>query len=263
MADSASDRATAVDEIHQSRQTKSLGNIVDKPFGKMVIKLKWLWKNKKDEDQTVIRNKARLVAKGYAQEEGIDFEESFAPVYLDWKLLRIFVCYAAHKFFPKYISHGRENGISKLSTEEVYRIMLLSREGSLVIKLRKLECQRNKTALQCSSAEAVYVALSARKLCSKFNPKIQPEPERGEDLPKDNPKLEIAVPLGFIYQNTDKKNKLIFIDELHKFSDGTLNDVRTALDDRLKGIRMKYLPQTIWRQSDRDKARAMIQAIDK
>ncbi|GJT76576.1 retrovirus-related pol polyprotein from transposon TNT 1-94 [Tanacetum coccineum] len=37
-------------------------------------------KNKKDEDQTVIRNKARLVAKGYAQEEGIDFEESFAPV---------------------------------------------------------------------------------------------------------------------------------------------------------------------------------------
>ncbi|GJR21310.1 retrovirus-related pol polyprotein from transposon TNT 1-94 [Tanacetum coccineum] len=43
-----------------------------------VIKLKWLWKNKKDEDQTVIRNKARLVTKGYAQEEGIDFEESFA-----------------------------------------------------------------------------------------------------------------------------------------------------------------------------------------
>ncbi|GKE62837.1 retrovirus-related pol polyprotein from transposon TNT 1-94 [Tanacetum coccineum] len=54
--------------------------LVDKPFGKNVIKLKWLWKNKKDEDQTVIRNKARLVAKAYAQEEGIDFEESFAPV---------------------------------------------------------------------------------------------------------------------------------------------------------------------------------------
>ncbi|GKB64093.1 retrovirus-related pol polyprotein from transposon TNT 1-94 [Tanacetum coccineum] len=43
-----------------------------------IIKLKWLWKNKKDDDQTVIRNKARLIAKGYAQEEGIDFEESFA-----------------------------------------------------------------------------------------------------------------------------------------------------------------------------------------
>ncbi|GJT75635.1 hypothetical protein Tco_1042360 [Tanacetum coccineum] len=53
------------------------------------------------------------------------------------------------------------------------------------------------------------------------------------------------------------------IDELHKFYDGTLNDVRIALNDRLKGIQMKYLPQTIWRQSDRDKAGAMIQAIDK
>ncbi|GKC51863.1 hypothetical protein Tco_1074608 [Tanacetum coccineum] len=53
------------------------------------------------------------------------------------------------------------------------------------------------------------------------------------------------------------------IDELHKFSDGTLNDVRIALDDRLKGIRMEYLPQTIWRQSDRERAKAMIQAIDK
>ncbi|GKD87053.1 hypothetical protein Tco_1358207, partial [Tanacetum coccineum] len=70
-------------------------------------------------------------------------------------------------------------------------------------------------------------------------------------------------PRGFIYQNKDKKNRLIRIDELHKFCDGTLNDVRTTLNDRLKGIWMKYLPQTIWRQNDRDKAGAMIQAIDK
>ncbi|GKD57250.1 hypothetical protein Tco_1290637 [Tanacetum coccineum] len=63
--------------------------------------------------------------------------------------------------------------------------------------------------------------------------------------------------------NKDKKNRFMRIDELHKFSDGTLNDVRAALDDCLKVIRMKYLPQTIWRRSDRDKAGAMIQAIDK
>nr|GEW07268.1 hypothetical protein [Tanacetum cinerariifolium] len=48
-------------------------------------------------------------------------------------------------------------------------------------------------------------------------------------------------PRGFIYQNKDKKNRLIRIDELHKFSDGTLTDVRTSLDDRLKVIRMQYL----------------------
>nr|GFA12944.1 hypothetical protein [Tanacetum cinerariifolium] len=45
-------------------------------------------------------------------------------------------------------------------------------------------------------------------------------------------------PRGFIYQNKDKKNRLMRIDELYKFSDGTLNDVRNALDDHLKGIRM-------------------------
>nr|GEY86623.1 hypothetical protein [Tanacetum cinerariifolium] len=68
---------------------------------------------------------------------------------------------------------------------------------------------------------------------------------------------------GFIYQNKDKKNRLMRIDELHKFNDGTLTDVRTALDDRLKGIRMQYFPQSIWRKSDKDRAAAMIQAIDK
>nr|GFC04730.1 hypothetical protein [Tanacetum cinerariifolium] len=70
-------------------------------------------------------------------------------------------------------------------------------------------------------------------------------------------------PRGFIYQNKDKKNRLMRIDELHKFSDGTLNDVRNAFDDRLKGIRMQYLPQKIWRKGDKDKAAAMIQSIDK
>nr|GEX50819.1 hypothetical protein [Tanacetum cinerariifolium] len=63
--------------------------------------------------------------------------------------------------------------------------------------------------------------------------------------------------------NKDKKNRLMRIDELHKFSDGTLTDVRIALDDHLKGIRMQYLPQSIWRKSDKDRAAAMIQAIDK
>nr|GEY36622.1 retrovirus-related Pol polyprotein from transposon TNT 1-94 [Tanacetum cinerariifolium] len=70
-------------------------------------------------------------------------------------------------------------------------------------------------------------------------------------------------PRGFIYQNKDKKNRLMRIDELHKFSDGTLNDVRNVLDDRLKGIRMQYLPTTIWRRGDKDRTVAMIQAIEK
>nr|GFB32475.1 hypothetical protein [Tanacetum cinerariifolium] len=83
------------------------------------------------------------------------------------------------------------------------------------------------------------------------------------DLRRREAYTAYSNPRGFIYQNKDKKNRLMRIDELHKFSDGTLNDVRNALDDRLKGIRMQYLPSTIWRKGDKDRAAAMIQAIEK
>ncbi|GJS98635.1 hypothetical protein Tco_0819805 [Tanacetum coccineum] len=65
------------------------------------------------------------------------------------------------------------------------------------------------------------------------------------DLKRKTPYTAYSNPKGFVYQNKDKRNRLIRIDELHKFSDGTLNDVRSALDDILKRIRMKYLPQTV------------------
>nr|GEY54901.1 hypothetical protein [Tanacetum cinerariifolium] len=86
---------------------------------------------------------------------------------------------------------------------------------------------------------------------------IKPDTYRS-DLKRREAYTAYSNPRGFIYQNKDKKNRLMHIDELHKFSDGTLNDVRTTLDDCLKIIQMKYLPQTNWRQSDRDKAGAMI-----
>ncbi|GJY71580.1 hypothetical protein Tco_0475283 [Tanacetum coccineum] len=65
------------------------------------------------------------------------------------------------------------------------------------------------------------------------------------DLKRREAYTAYSNPRGFIYQNKDKKNRLLRIHEPHKFSDDTLNDVWTALDDRLNGIWMKYLPQTI------------------
>nr|GEX87159.1 hypothetical protein [Tanacetum cinerariifolium] len=84
-----------------------------------VIRLKWLWKNKKDKDQTIIRKKSRLVAKGYAQEEGIDFEESFAPV-ARLEAVRIFVAYAAHKSFLIYQMDVKKEFLNGSLKEEVY-----------------------------------------------------------------------------------------------------------------------------------------------
>nr|GFB80287.1 copia protein [Tanacetum cinerariifolium] len=63
--------------------------------------MKWLWKNKRDKKNTVIKNKSRLVAKGYAQKKGVDFEESFAPV-ARLEAVRLFIAYAAHKSFTVY-----------------------------------------------------------------------------------------------------------------------------------------------------------------
>nr|GEU42192.1 copia-type Pol polyprotein [Tanacetum cinerariifolium] len=72
-----------------------------------------------DENQTVIRNKARLVAKGYVEEEGIDFEESFAPV-ARLEAVRIFFAYAAHKSFPIYQMDLKTEFLNGPLKEEVY-----------------------------------------------------------------------------------------------------------------------------------------------
>ncbi|GJS28698.1 retrovirus-related pol polyprotein from transposon TNT 1-94 [Tanacetum coccineum] len=106
------------EELHQFDRLQ-VWELVDKPFGKNAIKIKWLWKNKKDEDQIVIRNKARLVAKGYAQEEGIDFEESFAPV-ARLEAVRIFIAHAAHKSFPIYQMDVKTTFLNGPLKEEVY-----------------------------------------------------------------------------------------------------------------------------------------------
>ncbi|GKB76015.1 retrovirus-related pol polyprotein from transposon TNT 1-94 [Tanacetum coccineum] len=106
------------EELHQFDRLQ-VWELVDKPFGKNVIKLKWLWKNKKNEDQTVIHNKARLVAKGNAQKEGIDFEESFAPV-ARLEAVWIFVAYAAHKSFLIYQMDVKMTFLNGPLKEEVY-----------------------------------------------------------------------------------------------------------------------------------------------
>nr|GFA04464.1 opie2 pol protein [Tanacetum cinerariifolium] len=93
--------------------------LVDKPLCKNVINMKWLWKNKRDEENIVIRNKARFVAKGYAQKEGINFEESFAPV--AWlEAVRLFVAYAAYKSFPVYQMDVKTSFLYEPLKEEVY-----------------------------------------------------------------------------------------------------------------------------------------------
>nr|GEU77934.1 hypothetical protein [Tanacetum cinerariifolium] len=83
------------------------------------LTLKWFFKNKHDEEQTVIRNKSRLVVRGYLQEEGINFEESFASV-ARTKAITIFLAYAAHKSFTVFQMDVKTAFLHGSLKEDVY-----------------------------------------------------------------------------------------------------------------------------------------------
>jgi hypothetical protein len=72
-------RAAMKEEI-DSIQENHTWELAELPRGCRAIGLKWVFKQKKDESDAVVKNKARLVAKGYAQQAGIDFDEVFAPI---------------------------------------------------------------------------------------------------------------------------------------------------------------------------------------
>ncbi|GJZ90513.1 putative ribonuclease H-like domain-containing protein [Tanacetum coccineum] len=93
--------------------------LVDLPYGKRAIGTKWVYRNKKDERGIVIRNKARLVAQGYTQEEGIDYDEVFAPV-ARIEAIRLFLAYASFKDFVVYQMDVKSAFLYGKIEEEVY-----------------------------------------------------------------------------------------------------------------------------------------------
>ncbi|GKA06087.1 retrovirus-related pol polyprotein from transposon TNT 1-94 [Tanacetum coccineum] len=85
----------------------------------MVITLKWIYKVKLDELGGILKNKARLVARGYRQEEGIDFEESFAFV-ARLEAVRIFLAFAAHMNMSVYQIDVKTAFINGILREKIY-----------------------------------------------------------------------------------------------------------------------------------------------
>nr|GEW04717.1 putative ribonuclease H-like domain-containing protein [Tanacetum cinerariifolium] len=97
--------------------TKVIGTVA--ALGVRPIGIKWILKNKKDERGIVIRNKARLVAQGHTQEEGIDYDEVFAPV-TRIEAIRLFLAYASFMGFTVYQMDVKSAFLYDTIDEEVY-----------------------------------------------------------------------------------------------------------------------------------------------
>ncbi|GJY85737.1 putative ribonuclease H-like domain-containing protein [Tanacetum coccineum] len=100
-------------------EPKRVSKALNLPKGHRAIGTKWVFKNKKDEKGIVIRNKARLVAQGHTQEEGIDYDQVFAPV-ARIKAIRMFLAYASYMGFMVYQMDVKSAFLYGQIEEEVY-----------------------------------------------------------------------------------------------------------------------------------------------
>ncbi|GJY26861.1 hypothetical protein Tco_0401587 [Tanacetum coccineum] len=142
----------------------------------------------------------------------------------------------------------KEGDLKRLHIQDIEDMLLLLVHGNLT-NLTVKECLACNVSLRMFTRSIVILRrvedlqLGVKSYKKKLN-LTKPDTYRS-DLKQREAYSAYSNPRGFIYQNKDKKNRLTRIDELYMFSDVTLNDVRTALNDRLKGIQMQYLPQTI------------------
>nr|GFD05404.1 copia protein [Tanacetum cinerariifolium] len=113
-----SDDEDNVEELLQFKMQK-VWVLVDLLYGKRAIGTKWVFVNKKDERGIVVKNKARLVAQGNTQEEGIDYEEVFAPV-ARIEDIRLFLDYATFMGFMVYQMDVKSAFLYGTIEEEVY-----------------------------------------------------------------------------------------------------------------------------------------------
>ncbi|RVW18191.1 Copia protein [Vitis vinifera] len=88
------------EELNQFERSE-VWELVPRPQNQSVIGTRWVFRNKMDENDIIIRNKARLVAQGFNQEEGIDYEETFAPV-ARLEAIRMLLAFACFKDFVLY-----------------------------------------------------------------------------------------------------------------------------------------------------------------
>ncbi|GJW62384.1 putative ribonuclease H-like domain-containing protein, partial [Tanacetum coccineum] len=144
--------------------------LVDLPSGKKAIGTKWVYRNKKDERGIVVRNKARLVAQGYKQEEGIDYDEVFAPV-ARVEAIRLFLAFASFMNFPVYQMDVKSAFLYGTIEEEVY-VCQPHRICRSIISRKKLQSGERKPYMVYIQAPRAWSMIGSLMYLTSSRPDI-------------------------------------------------------------------------------------------
>ncbi|GJS86035.1 retrovirus-related pol polyprotein from transposon TNT 1-94 [Tanacetum coccineum] len=215
------------EELNQFSR-KKVWTLVSAPYSKTIISSKWVFKNKRDETRIVIKNKERLVAQGYNQQDGIDYNRTFAPV-ARLEAIRIFLAFATYMNFIIYQMDVKSAFLNGKLKEEFYVKQPLGFESSefpnhvckldkAIYELKQATRAWDETLLifltehKFVRAEAEYVAAAgcyANILWMKsqltdydiiYEKRVYPLKPRGDtwtsrDIPRGNPDPTVDPPL--------------------------------------------------------------------
>nr|GEX46465.1 hypothetical protein [Tanacetum cinerariifolium] len=174
--------------------------LVPTPDNISPLTLKWLFKNKHDEEQTVIRNKSRLVMRGYRQEEGIDFEESFTPV-ARMEAITIFLAYAAHKSFTVFQMDVKTAFLHGSLKEDVY---VCQPEGTIDLTLFIRRFQDDILVIQVYVDDIIFGSIHPRPdivhatcLCARYQ--VKPTEKHLKEVKRIFRYLQGSLNMGLWY----------------------------------------------------------------
>nr|GEU73594.1 hypothetical protein [Tanacetum cinerariifolium] len=252
------------EEIHEFKRLQ-VWELVSCPDKVMLIKLKWIYKVKTKTFGRVLKNKARLVAQGFMQEEGIDFEESFALI-VRIDAIRIFVVNAANKnikIFQMDVKTAFLNGELK---EEV-EVMRKHGYGYMrEIKVRRADNdlytfnEGNFPRIRIKDIKDMLLLVVQNRLTNLSGNDVS---DFAIALQMFTRSMVIQKRAEDLQLGVKRRNRLMSSDELYKFSVGTLTGLQTSLDDITKNILMDYPPKRRWSSLEKKRTHIMIKDMDK
>ncbi|KAI3665011.1 hypothetical protein L6452_43627 [Arctium lappa] len=186
---------------------------------------KWVFRNKLDEHGTVTRNKDRLVAQGYRQEEGIDYDETFAPV-ARLEAIRLFLAYAVYKHFIVYQMDVKSAFLNGKLNEEVY--IKQSNKGTFISQGKYVKDMLKKFDLTQTSSMKTPMAPPLTLNKDPSGKPVNVTAYRGMIgsllyLTASRPDIMYSTCLCARYQSKPKESHLIAVKRIFRYLKGTPN----------------------------------------